>query len=41
MEIEIDKRDLEGIDLVSLEEAYGKQELHSLPLEQLRKVHKV
>jgi hypothetical protein len=35
MEIELDERELVGIDLISFEESYRKQELISLPLEQL------
>jgi len=41
MEIEWDEHELVGIDLVILEEAYNKQELQSVPPEQLKKFHKV
>jgi hypothetical protein len=41
MEMEWDEKELVEIDLVRLEEAYHKQELQYVPLEQLRKVHKV
>jgi hypothetical protein len=37
----IDDRDLAGIDLEKLEEALNQKDLHTLPEEQLRKVHKV
>jgi hypothetical protein len=37
----VDERDLADIDLEKLEEAFNRKELQSIPLEQLRKVHKV
>jgi hypothetical protein len=37
----LDDRDLVGIDLEKLEEALNQKDLHTLPKEQLRKVHKV
>jgi hypothetical protein len=39
--MQIDERELEDIDLDKLEEALNRKELQSIPLEQLRKVHKV
>jgi hypothetical protein len=41
MEMIVDEQDLASIDLDKLEEAYINQELQSLPLEKLCKVHKV
>jgi hypothetical protein len=41
MEIMMDENELVDIDLDTLEEAYHKQELQSIPLDQLQKVHKV
>lgn len=40
MNIELYERELVGIDLVRLEESHHKKELHSLPLNNLWKVHK-
>jgi hypothetical protein len=40
MEIELDEKDLAEIDQVSLEEAYHRKDLSSIPPYQLRKVHK-
>jgi hypothetical protein len=39
--MQIDERELEDIDLDKLEEAFNRKELQTIPLEQLRKVHKV
>ena len=41
MDLIMDETDLGDIDLENLEESYNKQELQTLPLEQLCKVHKV
>jgi hypothetical protein len=41
MEIGLDEKDLVEIDLVSLKEVYRRNELSSIPLDQLCKVHKV
>jgi hypothetical protein len=40
-EMDLDEHDLVGIDLEHLEQAYHKKELYTIPLDQLRKVHKV
>ena len=37
----INDRDLAGIDLEKLEEVLNQKDLHTLPEEQLRKVHKI
>jgi hypothetical protein len=37
----MDERELADIDLEKLEDAFNKKELQSIPVEQLRKVHKV
>jgi hypothetical protein len=39
--MQLDEQDLADIDLEKLEEAFNKKELQSIPVEQLRKVHKV
>jgi hypothetical protein len=39
--MQLDDRDLAGIDLEKLEEALNQKDLQTLPEEQLRKVHKV
>jgi hypothetical protein len=39
--MQLDERDLAGIDLEKLEEALNQKNLQTLPEEQLRKVHKV
>jgi hypothetical protein len=39
--MQLDERDLAGIDLEKLEEALNQKDLQTLPEEQLRKVHKV
>jgi hypothetical protein len=39
--MQIDERELKDIDLEKLEESLNIKELQSIPLEQLRKVHKV
>jgi hypothetical protein len=39
--MQLDDRDLAGIDLEKLEEALNQKDLHALPEEQLRKLHKV
>jgi hypothetical protein len=39
--MQLDERDLVGIDLEKLEEALNQKDLQTLPEEQLRKVHKV
>jgi len=39
--MQLDERDLAGIDLEKLEEALNQKNLQNLPEEQLRKVHKV
>jgi hypothetical protein len=39
--MQLDKHDLAGIDLEKLEEALNQKDLHALPEEKLRKVHKV
>jgi len=38
---ELEDQELEGIDMVHLEQAYRKQQLYTIPTDQLRKVHKV
>jgi hypothetical protein len=40
-DIDLEDQELAGIDLVHLEQAYRKQELYTIPQDQLRKVHKV
>jgi hypothetical protein len=40
-DIDLEDQELAGIDLVHLEQAYQKQQLYTIPLDQLRKVHKV
>jgi hypothetical protein len=39
--MQLDDQDLADIDLEKLEEAFNKKELQTIPVEQLRKVHKV
>jgi hypothetical protein len=39
--MQIDEKELEDIDLDKLEDAFNRKELQSIPVEQLRKVHKV
>jgi hypothetical protein len=39
--MQLDDQDLVDIDLEKLEEAFNKKELQTIPVEQLRKVHKV
>jgi hypothetical protein len=39
--MDLEEQDLVGVDLKHLEQAYHKQELYTIPLDQLRKVHKV
>jgi len=39
--VQLDKRDLAGIDLEKIEEALNQKDLQTLPEEKLRKVHKV
>jgi hypothetical protein len=41
VEMDLDEHDLAGVDLVHLEQAYRKQELYTIPPDQLHKVHKV
>jgi len=41
MEIELDERELAGVDLVNLEKYYQRKELYTIPPYQLRTVHKV
>jgi hypothetical protein len=40
-DIDLEDQDLAGIDLIHLEHAYQKKILYTIPLDQLRKVHKV
>jgi len=37
----LDEKDLGGIDLEHLEHAYRHHKIYTIPLEQLRKVHKI
>jgi hypothetical protein len=39
--MDLDEKDLAGIDLVHLEQAYRHQQLYTIPPDQLHKVHKV
>lgn len=39
--MELNEQDLADIDLEKLEEALNRKDLHAIPIEQLRKVHKV
>jgi hypothetical protein len=39
--MQLDDQDLVDIDLEKLEEAFNKKELQTIPVEQLKKVHKV
>jgi hypothetical protein len=39
--MQLDEQDLVDIDLEKLEEALNRKDLHAIPVEQLRKVHKV
>jgi hypothetical protein len=39
--MQIDEKELADIDLDELEDAFNRKELQSIPVEQLRKVHKV
>jgi hypothetical protein len=39
--MQLEDQDLADIDLEKLEEAFNKKELQTIPVEQLRKVHKV
>jgi hypothetical protein len=39
--MQLDEQDLVDIDLEKLEEAFNRKELQTIPVEQLRKVHKV
>jgi hypothetical protein len=39
--MQLDEQDLADIDLEKLEEAFNRKDLHTIPVEQLRKVHKV
>jgi hypothetical protein len=39
--MDLDEQDLVGVDLEHLEQAYRHQKLYTIPLDQLRKVHKV
>jgi hypothetical protein len=39
--MQLDEQDLADIDLEKLEEAFNRKELQTIPVEQLRKVHKV
>jgi hypothetical protein len=40
-EMDLDEKDLAGVDLEHLEQAYRHQKLYTIPPDQLRKVHKV
>ena len=40
-EMDLDEKDLAGVDIEHLEQAYWHQKLYTIPLDQLRKVHKV
>jgi hypothetical protein len=40
-EMDLDEKELAGVDLEHLEHAYRHQKLYTIPLDQLRKVHKV
>ena len=39
--MQIDEKELEDIDLDKLEDAFNQKEIQSIPVEKLRKVHKV
>jgi hypothetical protein len=39
--MQLDEKDLEDIDLEKLEEALNQKDLQNIPVDQLRKVHKV
>jgi hypothetical protein len=39
--MQLDDQDLADIDLEKLKEAFNKKEFQTIPVEQLRKVHKV
>jgi hypothetical protein len=41
VDMDLDEQELAGVDLDHLEHAYRHQKLYTIPLDQLRKVHKV
>ena len=41
LDIDLEDQELAGIDVAHLEQAYRKQQLYTIPPDQLRKVHKV
>jgi hypothetical protein len=40
-DLDLEDQELAGIDMAHLEQAYRKQQLYTIPVDQLRKVHKV
>jgi hypothetical protein len=39
--MQLDEKDIADIDLEKLEEGFNKKDLQTIPVEQLRKVHKL
>jgi hypothetical protein len=41
LDLDLEDQELAGIDMAHLEKAYHKQQLYTIPTDQLHKVHKV